>query len=889
MKFLKPIRRDLKKYRTNDEYRSNFQYAELQDEDLPIEPKTVFFQSFDGRSFGGSPFYMLLAMYADSSFSCYKKIIAVRKNQIEKTYRLLHSYGIDDCEIIPMHSPQYCHALLQSKYLIDNSTLPTYFTKRPDQILMNTWHGTPLKAMGRSMEDRPHATGNTQRNFLMSDYLLYPNQYMFEHFREDYMIENFFSGKYILAGYPCNSRLFDTVRRNQLRDELGLSDKRVVVYMPTWRQTTRGGHRNKQKLIQQSIIMNLDEHLDDDIVLYARPHYYVSLGLDFKKFKHVRAFPEELEPYDILNLADILVTDYSSVMFDFLNTGKEIALLTYDEQEYRTNRGSYADVADFPFFRTRDAYEMADYLNSRHPHEFDSSAYDALRQRFCPYDGPQAAIKLCRVLLENKAEEADEIIDGSTFHNKKQNCLIYAGALTKNGITTSLLGLLDNLDTEKRNYLLSFFSYSGAKQIDCINGLPSHIQYYPMQGQATMTRREAIAQYLYYRHDIATPWVKRHVNKMAQRDANRLFPGLSFDYSIHFTGYEKRVINLFLNKMFGKRLIYAHNDMVEEHVLKDNYHVPSMNDAYSVFERIVAVRDSLKPKLAQGFSISEDKIAIVHNVNRLAYIQESGDESPAYSLNTKATLDINTMQELLNNGDITKFVNVARFSPEKGQDRLISAFMRFHANNPNSVLILIGGLGKDYAGIVARAMAFNGDNNVEETEIYASTPSLPFTESVRYIEDSITGHPASQPEDQTAKSRHTSTIEPTLPRKQQTEYPKIVVIQNLENPLPFVAKSDAFVLSSFYEGLPMSIMEALILDTPVIATDIPGPREFLAEGYGHLVENSEDGLYQGLCDFMNGNLRITKEFDAEAFNEQALAEFKDMLEVIGDNCDYDLA
>lgn len=90
--------------------------------------------------------------------------------------------------------------------------------------------------------------------------------------------------------------------------------------------------------------------------------------------------------------------------------------------------------------------------------------------------------------------------------------------------------------------------------------------------------------------------------------------------------------------------------------------------------------------------------------------------------------------------------------------------------------------------------------------------------------------------------------------------------------------SDVFILSSYYEGLPMTIMEALILEKKVISTKIPGPKEFLEKGgYGYLVEDSKDGILQGMNDFKAGKLDNLNNFDANEFNENALKEFEKIL------------
>ena len=107
---------------------------------------------------------------------------------------------------------------------------------------------------------------------------------------------------------------------------------------------------------------------------------------------------------------------------------------------------------------------------------------------------------------------------------------------------------------------------------------------------------------------------------------------------------------------------------------------------------------------------------------------------------------------------------------------------------------------------------------------------------------------------------------------------RIVIIRSLSNPHPILVKSSALFLSSLHEGLPMTIMEALILGVPVLSTDIEGPADFLRQGYGALVENSEAGIEQGMRAFAQGGMRAEKAFDPEAFNRQALAEFEALFE-----------
>ena len=97
-------------------------------------------------------------------------------------------------------------------------------------------HGiTPLKTLGRKDKTGFYGIGNVQKNFLVADYLLYPNEYMMKHMLEDYMISNIGTGKVVLNGYPRNTIFLNKDRRNELRAKLKIKDKQIIAYMPTWR------------------------------------------------------------------------------------------------------------------------------------------------------------------------------------------------------------------------------------------------------------------------------------------------------------------------------------------------------------------------------------------------------------------------------------------------------------------------------------------------------------------------------------------------------------------------------------------------------------------------------------------------------------------------------
>ena len=200
----------------------------------------------------------------------------------------------------------------------------------------------------------------------------------------------------------------------------------------------------------------------------------------------------------------------------------------------------------------------------------------------------------------------------------------------------------------------------------------------------------------------------------------------------------------------------------------------------------------------------------------MAGIREKALNPLAFDADTQSTVELEALDAVLRDGRNLIFTNIARFSPEKGLDRLIRAFVSFMPDHPNAYLVIIGGYGSEFAKIRDMALEMGGG--------------------------------------------------------------RIFVIRSMSNPYPILAQSSAFFLSSLHEGLPMTIMEALILGIPVISTDIEGPADFLRQGYGTLVENTEAGIERGMRAFAQGGMRAEKTFDPEAFNRQALAEFEALFE-----------
>ncbi len=809
MKKITPIIRNLKKYRKNANFKAKFTFTKYY-EKLEIKEDQVLFESFNGANFNGCPYYIFLELCKEP-YQHLKKYVAVNKNNIEDVEAMLNSKGLmDSIEIVERHSKQYCKLLAESKYLVNNVTFPTYFIKKEGQVYLNTWHGTPLKTLGRSIQNNPHAIGNVQRNFFMSDYLLFPNKYTFDHMREDYMLNQFFTGEYILSDYPCNNVFFSNEKKNEMKKELDLENKKIVVYMPTWRDKIADKKHNKQIFYTFHLLFELEKRLPEDTYVFVKLHHLGQAKIQFDDFEKIRPFPVEYEPYEILNMADVLITDYSSVMFDFACTGKKIILYTYDKDEYMNGRSMYTSIDKLPFINTDSIEKICDEI----AHVESYPSYKEQMKDFCFYHTENVTQNLCNYFINSKKSSNLEVIKANKYYNNKKNILIFGGQFIRNGITTALTGILNNIDLDENNYILTFYQKKVGDNKDFLNSLDRRITYFPMFGQKNMTISESIAHYFYFRWNLNTKFIRNKLSNIYKREIKRLYPNIQFDMVIHYTGYERQIMHLF-GQMDAKKIIYTHSNLLKERKTRNNIHFPSLKFCYDNYDKIVVIKKGMEKEIKSHYKkIDEKKIYVAHNLNNIEKIKRMSLEPVCFDENTFCNIELDELKEILENKKVTKFINVARFSKEKGLDRLIRAFSKNSKNYPDTYLIIIGSHGNQFDNIMKL---------IEEEEI-----------------------------------EH------------------VIIIQSLSNPYAILKQCDAFILSSYYEGLPMVIMEAFILKKDVMSTSINGLDNYIKD-YALILENSEDGLLKGFEMYSAKKFPKKKEFNAEEFNKNALKEFYDII------------
>lgn len=294
----------------------------------PINPKQIVFESMWGAKYSCNP--RAIYEYIDKNYPEYECVWFFSDERMPITGKARR---------VRRFSEEYYHCLATAKYLINNVNFPDEYIKRDGQIMVQTMHGTPLKTFG--LEITQEMTTQQKIDLFLKrvanwNYLIVQGKFM-----EGKSYDCFkYSGKILTTGYPRTDALLNTSndKVKEIKKKLGLpKDKKIILYTPTWRI------RNRFDMMLD--IEKMKEHLSDEYVLLIRIHYFSSAGY---KIPADNKFVFDVNKYssveDLYLISDILITDYSSVMFDYALLDKPMLFFTYDFDTYcGVLRGIYVD------------------------------------------------------------------------------------------------------------------------------------------------------------------------------------------------------------------------------------------------------------------------------------------------------------------------------------------------------------------------------------------------------------------------------------------------------------------------------------------------------------------------------------------------------------------
>jgi CDP-glycerol glycerophosphotransferase len=267
-------------------------------------------------------------------------------------------------------------------------------------VFLQTWHGTPLKTIAydnKYVIANPAGFVRDVHEYRRWDYVISPNAFSTEILRRAF---RGFAGEMLETGYPRNDVLNAPDRdevRARVRAALGVEDgQTVVLYAPTWRDNLY----HEQGPHAYTLALDLDalgRALGEEHVILLRLHFLVAANIGDTAGAAVRNVSEYPDIRDLYLAADVMITDYSSAMFDWAVTGKPIVFYTYDLEHYRDEmRGFYFDfepAAPGPLCRTTDEVisVMTDRDAALAPY---AERYARFRERFCHWDDGHASARV---------------------------------------------------------------------------------------------------------------------------------------------------------------------------------------------------------------------------------------------------------------------------------------------------------------------------------------------------------------------------------------------------------------------------------------------------------------------------------------------------------------
>lgn len=355
----------------------------------------VVYHSFEGR-------------YADSPRVLYEALRA-REDGHEHVWLAdpAHLAGFpSEAATVDYWSEEGVRALESADLVVANTHTDLVWTKRPGAVYLQTWHGTPLKRIHFDVLWAPEGRlARLSRDIAQWDILLSPNSVSTPRLRGAFGFE----GEVLESGYPRNDVLTGPEReaiRERVRRELEIPPgATAVLYTPTWRDDVvfpEGGRDFSLDLDVDAFV----ERLGEDHVLLLRLHYMLTGRIAAVEHPAVREVSFHPDVSELYLAADVLVTDYSSTMFDFAVTGKPLVFYAYDLEDFESRvRGFYFDLAEIaPGPVVQSTGDLIDALTDlpRTARQY-AGAYAHFRETFCHLDDGHAGERVLDRVLKTRA------------------------------------------------------------------------------------------------------------------------------------------------------------------------------------------------------------------------------------------------------------------------------------------------------------------------------------------------------------------------------------------------------------------------------------------------------------------------------------------------------
>lgn len=320
------------------------------------DAKTICFKAFNGKSYSCSPKAIYEYMLTQEQFKDFKFIWVFKEPE---KHRYLEKNP--NTTLVQDSTRAYLKAMAVSKYWIHNYRVSDHIYPKENQIYVQCWHGTPLKKLGYDITKGDNVLNSIEEirfkykvDAAKFKAILSPSRFASEKFISAWNLKAIGKENCVIEqGYPRNDKLFhaDEADKLAIKKALGIENvhKKIIFYAPTWRDNQHDstiGYTYKTEVDFDK----LKEALGEEYIILFRAHYLVANSFDFEKYS---GFVYDVSSYDDINdlyiVSDLLITDYSSVFFDYANLRRPMLFYMYDFDSYKNEmRDFYFDIDELP-------------------------------------------------------------------------------------------------------------------------------------------------------------------------------------------------------------------------------------------------------------------------------------------------------------------------------------------------------------------------------------------------------------------------------------------------------------------------------------------------------------------------------------------------------------
>ena len=596
----------------------------------------------------------------------------------------------------------------------------------------------------------------------------------------------------------------------------------ILLCSPTWRGHTVSTPEDNIEEMEEMIEV-LNKKTDYQVLLKVHPFIYRKAEGNKKLKKYL--VNDTFDTNELLSIVDLLVTDYSSIFFDYLVTNKPIIFYTPDYEDYEENRGFYLPVDSLPGPSVHSIETLVDTVNHQQNilTQYNDN-YRAYQQKFANYDDGHVTERVVNKVFNTTQQHKEK------QQNRKERLLIYPGGMKPNGITTSMMNLLENVDYDRYDITIYLGFNRNKDVVDNLKSLNENVRVILRKGPLLATTMEYYRNLLVRNRGIKSKIEEKiYPNELYEREFRKVFGNSEFDVVIDFSGYAMFWSELLLASNAKRKLIYLHSDMKMDMERKVNgvrphyTNLKGVMSLYPYYDKLVSVSEVTKQenikKIATRKTINKFN-ASMNTINLDRIYNSINEDNDIFMKNGERVIVREQDKQITSvpfHKNDYKVMTMGRLSPEKGFDNLIKAFSGIVEANPNARLYILG--------------------------------DGPLKHQLNKLIESLN------------LSEH------------------VFLMGQKRNPFNIMKDCELFVLPSYYEGQSMVLLEALTVGIDILASDIPANQYVLDYGkYGMLSFNDSESLQASIQQFISGETPDYAKFDPELYNKEAVEQFYHLLD-----------